>query len=301
MVEHFNFKNLLAEASALKVSDIHFQPTFKKVSIFFRFKTKMQLRTVISLEDYNTFKRIIKYYSKLEIAIINEPQDSSFTIDVNDVEINIRVSIIPTLENETIVLRIIFNEIISNLFIEQNSSLHDIYHTLSNNKGLYVFTGSTGSGKTTTMYAILDKLASSKKAKIITIENPIEVSIPSLVQTEINTNRNLDYDTYLKAILRQDPDYIMIGEIRDQKTAKIIIQAALTGHTIVTTMHTKSLQGVIERFLDFGFFLSEIEAVLIGITHQEMSINSTGNIDISYTSSKSDILTSIFKGFKNES
>ncbi len=146
-----------------------------------------------------------------------------------------------------------------------------------------MFTGPTGSGKTTLMYSILEKLSNLNQQKVVTIENPIEIKSDKFIQIQINESRNLTYDVAIKAVLRQDPDIIMIGEIRDLVTAKAVMRAALTGHRVITTMHTKDKSGVVDRLLDFGFLQSEIEAVIIGVSNQRIvQINDTTKIFVDH-------------------
>lgn len=302
MINNLTIENLLSEATVLKASDIHFQPLPDKVNVYFRIKNKIHLRTSFTTSEYEIYKRIIKYWSKMEITISDVPQDSSFTFIGNDQKkFHIRVSNIPLLKNETIVLRIIYDDLIYSFqeLSNQSNHLNNIYETILFQKGLYIITGSTGSGKTTTMYGILNKLATCENKKVITVENPIEVNIENLVQTQINDEKNLGYSTYFKAVLRQDPDYIMVGEIRDLETAKVVIQAALTGHTVISTIHSNDLAGVVRRFLDFGFLLSEIEAVLIGITRQELKTENNKTI-CQYNSIFGDELKKLILGFKND-
>lgn len=264
--------NLIIEANRLLVSDIHFNPNEEYTKIYFRYNNSLKLQKEIDIETYNKLLRYIKYKSKLDISLTREPQDGRFVLQDNKDNISMRVSTIPLLENESLVIRLLNEQ--NHTSMEELSyyqeDLLNMYKTIKSKNGLFIFTGPTGSGKSTSMYSILNSLALNDNLKIVCIENPVEVINNNFIQININEDIGLTYATALKASLRQDPDVIMIGEIRDEETAKNVFRAALTGHTVISTMHTKNKYGVIERFKDFGFSNSEIHSILIGISNQRL-------------------------------
>ncbi len=275
---------LIIQAAVLNVSDIHFHPLKDKVKIYYRMHDSLRFQKEIDVEIYDKMLRFIKFETKLDLSITRYPQDGSYTIDYEGGKLFIRISTIPLVTNESLVIRILpeddLNEF-NQIALEPNV-LTSIYNELKQRNGLFIFTGPTGSGKTTSMYSILEKLAIIDKKKILTLENPIEIINDNLVQMQINEDMNITYSVGLKAALRQDPDIIMIGEIRDEETARNVFRAGLTGHTVISTMHTKNKYGVIERLKDFGFLKSEIDSVLIGVTNQRLVLDQKDNTKAFY-------------------
>ncbi len=266
------FEDIIKEAKFLEVSDIHFSPLEECVSIYYRQFNDLIFQKNIEKEFYNKILRFIKFKAKMDISINVLPQDGSFYIMFDQDKTFIRVSTLPLLNSESLVIRILSSQK-SRYFKDlayNTSDIKNIKENIQNNNGLFIFTGPTGSGKTTVMYSILDEIVKKTSKKVITIENPIEIINENFVQVQINEERNLDYSKTLRAVLRQDPDIIMIGEIRDEETARNVFRATLTGHTVISTMHTKNVYGVIERFLDFGFLKSEIKSIIIGLSNQRL-------------------------------
>ncbi len=267
-----------------EVSDIHFKPERDHVDIYNRLHGEIHYYRKISLDEYKMILRYIKYMAKLDLGVSMIPQDGSLTINSNTEEIFIRISTVPLIFSESLVIRILNENNPKDIFSIAlfPSDLQTIYEQIICNTGLFVFTGPTGSGKSTSMYALLERAAIEGNKKIICIEDPVEVINTNFTQIQINEKVDLTYANCLKACLRQDPDIIMIGEIRDELTAKYVFRAALTGHTVISTMHTKNKYGVVERFLDFDFKDSEIKSVLIGISNQRLIINSEDEIKALY-------------------
>ncbi len=257
------------------VSDIHFKPDREKVEIYYRINGNITFQKNIKFDEYSLLMRYIKYKSKLDLGLCQTPQDGSFTIKNKNEELFIRISTIPLIYSESLVIRILVdkNEIDIFSIALFPSDLEKIYNQIINTTGLFIFTGPTGSGKSTSMYALLEKAAKINKKKVICIEDPVEVINNNFTQIQICEKSKLSYSACLKACLRHDPDIIMIGEIRDEETAKNVFRASLTGHTVISTMHTKNKYGVIERFLDFGFKQSEINSILIGVSNQRLILD----------------------------
>ncbi len=274
VVKYIN--KVVVDGINIGVSDIHFKPTRKEVEVFYRIKGKVQYIESIKSEEYRMLLRYVKYKSKLDLGLCQTPQDGSFTlVQKENEEIFIRVSTIPLIFSESLVIRLLTDSSIENLqkIAYVPSDLQMIYNQLINMTGLFVFTGPTGSGKSTSMNVLLEKAVKVDGKKVICIEDPIEVLNDNFTQIQINEKAKLTYANAIKACLRHDPDIIMIGEIRDEETAKSVLRASLTGHTVISTMHTKDKYGVINRFRDFGFKESEIESILIGISNQRLVID----------------------------
>lgn len=296
-------EKMIQEANYLEVTDIHFAPKDGEVQIFYRMLNKLKYQKSINLEEYNKLLRYVKFKCRLDISKTKEFQDGSFYIENDKKKIFLRISTLPLLNSESLVIRLLNDDIYIKLedisYIKEDIEV--IQQTIKRQVGLFIFTGPTGSGKTTTMYSILNTIIEQSFKKVITIENPVEIINNNFIQVQVEEKLNIDYDNALKAVLRQDPDIIMIGEIRDEKTARNVFRAALTGHTVISTMHTKNVSGVIRRFLDFGFLKSEIEAVLIGISNQRLLLDKNGMIKSVYDYAIGQELQDLIEGKgKNE-
>jgi type IV pilus assembly protein PilB len=249
------FQVVLAGALASGASDIHFEAEEEAARIRFRLDGALHDAFVgLPQRNYDSLVSRIKLLSGLKINIHGEPQDGRFTIALPNKEIEMRVSIIPSEFGETIVMRILDPDSI-NVNINQLGVRADdmkiIEAVLAQPNGLILNTGPTGSGKTTTLYAFLRHIV-NPEIKIITVEDPIEYRIAGIEQTQVNPDVGYTFAGGLRAILRQDPDAILIGEIRDLETADIALQASLTGHIVFSTLHTNSAVGAVPRLVDLG-------------------------------------------------
>ena len=208
----------------------------------------------------------------MDIAERRKPQDGRFNMTILNNEFDFRISSLPILDGESLVIRILDkNKILINL---QNLGMAkqqylSFQNAINKHYGIIFVTGSTGSGKTTTLYATLNKIKDVSK-KIITIENPIEYRLSQIQQVQINEKININFSTTLKTILRQDPDVIMVGEVRDKETLEITIQSALTGHLVFSTLHTNSAIGAIIRLIDMGIEPFLVSSALNGILAQKL-------------------------------
>lgn len=245
---------VLASAIASNSSDVHVEPQENDAKIRFRLDGVL---IDIALLDQETFRLLlsrIKLLSGMKLNIKDQSQDGRFTIKINEVQIEIRSSVIPGAYNESVVLRILDPKQIKTGLAELGIEkyLMDIFmQQLEKPNGLILNTGPTGSGKTTTLYAFMRKKY-SPEIKMITIEDPIEYHLKGIVQTQVERKKGYDFATGLKSALRQDPDVIMVGEIRDFDTAETAIQAALTGHLVFSTLHTNTAAGAFTRLIDLG-------------------------------------------------
>ncbi|MBI5754739.1 type II/IV secretion system protein [Candidatus Peregrinibacteria bacterium] len=235
-------------------SDIHYQPEEKNVMVRFRIDGVLQEIFRIERPLFENIANQIKYKAKMKLNINNVPQDGRFSFVINKRKIDVRVSAIPTEFGETFVCRLLDSRRSAFEYDKlgfQGFALDHIKKITKLTNGMVLVTGPTGSGKTTTLYSILSAFNNPEK-KIITLEDPIEYNLPLISQSQINEKRGYDFANGLRAILRQDPDIIMIGEIRDLPTAETCAQASLTGHVVLTTLHTNSAVETIPRLLNMG-------------------------------------------------
>lgn len=246
----------LIVAGALKfdASDIHIEPEEEKVRLRYRLNGVLE---DISYFDFNSLKNItsrLKLLSGLKLSTVADAQDGRFSIDLQDVEVEVRVSVIPGNYGESFVMRLLdprhnVNDLDSIAF---PAMLREkLYHALTRPNGVILTTGPTGSGKTTTLYAFLHRVY-TKEVKIITIEDPVEYHLEGITQTQVEEEKGYTFLSGLRAALRQDPDIIMVGEIRDNDTAKVAVNAALTGHLVFSTLHTNNAAGTIPRLIELG-------------------------------------------------
>jgi type IV pilus assembly protein PilB len=246
----------LIQKGAIKsnASDIHLQPeeTFCRVRL--RIDGILTEVFQLSVEAYDRILKQIKYLSHLKLNLSTVPQDGKYNFLVNDRKVDVRVSTLPSEQGETIVLRILDPKKGFMNFEElgfKDKALEWVQSAMRVPNGLILVTGPTGSGKTTTLYSMLNRLNTSER-KIITLEDPIEYHLSGIVQSEVNKAQEYDFHSGLRSILRQDPDIVMIGEIRDHETAESAAQASLTGHIVLSTLHTNSAVQTIIRLKNIG-------------------------------------------------
>jgi len=244
---------ILAGAINLDSSDIHIEPEENQVKFRVRVDGILQNVMFIDSKIYQNLLSRIKLLSKLKINVSDRPQDGRFSILMGETSIEIRTSSLPAEYGETIVLRILNpKSLISVEALGLREDLFGIFNKeIKKPNGMIIVTGPTGSGKTTTLYAFLKKI-SKPEIKIITIEDPIEYHLKGASQTQVDPKKGYDFANGLRSIMRQDPDVVLVGEIRDLKTANIALQAALTGHLVLTTLHTNDAAGTIARLQALG-------------------------------------------------
>ena len=245
---------ILAGALSADASDIHIEPQEKQVRLRFRLDGVLHDILLFDYKIYNLILSRIKLVSGLKLNVRNQAQDGRFSIKMGGGEIAVRTSVIPEAYGESIVLRILNPKSIAISFDELgiDKDLMDILEKeLSKPNGMILTTGPTGSGKTTTLYAFLRKVY-TPETKIITLEDPVEYHLPNIVQTQVEESIGYSFSAGLRSVLRQDPDIIMVGEIRDLETAKTAINSALTGHLVLSTLHTNNAAGTIPRLIDLG-------------------------------------------------
>lgn len=245
---------LLAGAISIEASDVHIEPAESNVRIRYRLDGVLNDILEIDPNTYTLLLSRIKLVSNLKLNLKDVAQDGRFSVRLKDTEIEIRTSLLPGNYGESVVLRVLNPNAISvpleNLGIQQRL-LDILLHELKKPNGMILNTGPTGSGKTTTLYAFIKKIH-EPGIKIITIENPVEYHLKGIVQTQVEEDKGYTFLEGLRSALRQDPDVIMVGEIRDRETAEIAINSSLTGHLVFSTLHTNNAAGTFPRLIDLG-------------------------------------------------
>ncbi|MBI2624044.1 type II/IV secretion system protein [Candidatus Parcubacteria bacterium] len=245
---------LLAGALALDASDIHLEPGEAETKIRLRLDGVLEDLSALPLGENRELTERIKLVSALKLNVTESPQDGRFSIIIEEDEIEIRTSVLPGEHGENVVMRVLNPNRVA-LELTALGLRPDLLKLLEAElkapNGMILTTGPTGSGKTTTLYACLKKIA-SPAIKIITIEDPVEYHLPGLEQTQIDPANKYDFADALRAVVRQDPDVILVGEIRDFETAEAALHAALTGHLVFSTLHTNNATGTVPRLIDLG-------------------------------------------------
>ncbi|PIR57871.1 MAG: hypothetical protein COU71_01730 [Parcubacteria group bacterium CG10_big_fil_rev_8_21_14_0_10_38_31] len=245
---------ILAGGIKIGASDVHIEPEEENTRLRFRLDGVLHDIIFFDHKIYQLILSRLKLVSGLKLNIKDRAQDGRFSIHVKGNDIEIRTSTVPGAYGESVVMRILNPDSISVTFEElgiEKRLFEILSKEIKKPNGMILTTGPTGSGKTTTLYAVLKKIK-TPEIKIITLEDPIEYHLPGITQTQTDTKKGYDFANGLRAILRQDPDVIMVGEIRDLETAKIAINAALTGHLVLSTLHTNNAAGTIPRLIDLG-------------------------------------------------
>jgi type IV pilus assembly protein PilB len=263
---------LLVQAIRAGASDIHIEPSRKFSVVRFRVDGQMYEALRPRRDMHPALVSRIKVMGKMDIAEHHRPQDGRFQVTVEGREVDFRVSTLPTVLGEKIVLRILDKENLTfslDLLGFPADALRRVKQLLAKPYGLLLVTGPTGSGKTTTLYSALE-LIKSVHRNVVSVEDPVEYQVELVNQIQVDESRSLSFSSALRSILRQDPDIIMIGEIRDVPTAQIAVQAALTGHLVLSTLHTNDCAGAIHRLVDMGIEPFKIAAALVGVIAQRL-------------------------------
>lgn len=282
--------SIIEQAIKNRASDIHFEPTEKDLRIRFRIDGQLTeaMRTIKSTHAPVVTR--VKIMANMNIAERRLPQDGRFEFVSNEKNIDVRVSSLPTVFGEKLVLRLLDKE---NFVMTKEQLGFDKEDLVLFDKlikrpyGIVLLTGPTGSGKTTTLYAMLKEL-NKPNVNIITVEDPVEYSIEGINQVQVNEKAGLTFATALRSILRQDPDVIMIGEIRDTETAEIAIRSAITGHLVLSTLHTNDAAGAMTRLIDMGIEPYLVSSAVVGVIAQRLARKICDNCKISYKASESE-------------
>ncbi|HAL92102.1 MAG TPA: general secretion pathway protein GspE [Verrucomicrobia bacterium] len=256
---------IISQAAREGASDIHISPEANYVQLRFRIDGRLRDEPAPPKSLHLSVVSRIKILAQMDIAVSRIPQDGRFTVKLDNREINIRVSTIPTTNGENVVMRLLdmgaFNYSMFDLGMSERDR-EKLSAVIEAPYGMILSTGPTGSGKTTTLYAMLKEL-NKPDVHIITVEDPVEYRVAKIRQVQLNTKAGMTFASALRSILRQDPDVIMVGEIRDAETARIATQAALTGHRVLSTVHTNDAAGAITRLIDMGIEPFLIASVLL--------------------------------------
>jgi general secretion pathway protein E len=280
-----HLKELASEAPVIKIvntvvkaaildnaSDIHIEPHANLLKVRNRIDGVLVTVREIPMNLCAAVVSRVKILSSLDIAQRRVPQDGRFDINIDGQDIDIRVSVIPTIHGESIVLRLLYKKAISFDFDSlgySQANKHRLVRMLDKPHGLILVTGPTGSGKSTTLYAMLQQINNAEK-KIVSVEDPVEYKVEGVNQIQVNPEIGVSFSNALSAIVRHDPEVIMVGEMRDAETAEIAVRASMTGHLILTTLHTNSAASSIERLIDLGVEKSFVYSSLIGVVAQRL-------------------------------
>ncbi len=263
---------LLSEAIENRASDIHIEPSGDTLTVRFRVDGVLIEKARLNSWIHGPLTSRIKILSRLNIAERRLPQDGGFRLRLKEKDIDVRVSTLPVSGGEKTVIRILDHTQTTASLENLGLSGHDfdkISDLIQRKKGIILVTGPTGSGKTTTLYAIINKIRSGM-LNIVTVEDPVEYNMPGINQVQVRSDIGLTFAKCLRSILRQDPDVILIGEIRDEETAEIAFRAAMTGHLVLSTLHTNDSVSAITRLIDIGIPGYIIASTVIGIAAQRL-------------------------------
>ncbi|MCE2928498.1 MAG: GspE/PulE family protein [Candidatus Caenarcaniphilales bacterium] len=288
---------VLTEAAKIGASDIHFEPYDKELIVRLRIDGVLRDICKYRCDATNDYRKIIlariKIIADLNIAESRVPQDGRVTENINGARIDLRVSTLPTLHGEKCVIRLLPHE---NSFLELSDLgmpfeiIPEFESWLRMSQGMVLITGPTGSGKTSTLYTSLAKLLDISK-NVVTVEDPVEFQLARVNQVQVNVKAGLSFSAGLRSILRQDPDIIMIGEIRDLETAEIAVKAALTGHLVLSTLHTNDAPSTITRLIDMGVEPYLVSSALVGVIAQRLLRRACQYCKEEYTSTDEDMKT----------
>lgn len=266
------FAELLQQAMQMGGTDIHFIPLETNTQVQIRYQGELKNMPRLDKEIYIRICTHIKFLAHLDVSNARIAQSGMFIKFLLNEAITIRASTLPTIFGESLALRLIYRNNARSVrdlsvFPEEPEK---ILQMMNENVGLYIFSGATGSGKTTTMYTVLQEMMDKQNLNIITLEDPVEMKCEGMIQVQMNFSAGLDYAEGLRAVLRHDPDVILVGEIRDAKTAKLAVRAALTGHRVISTVHAKNSFGTLLRFLNYGLSFTDLEQSIQGVITQAL-------------------------------
>lgn len=264
--------SIIKEAIPFRASDIHIEPFETYVTVRYRIDGRLNDRARFSLDSYPAITARLKIMSGINIAERRIPQDGRINMTINGTEYDFRVSTLPTVHGEKFVIRVLdksaFNLSRTDLGFTQEANLI-VDQMLARPHGIILMSGPTGCGKSTTLYTFLREI-NKPDINIVTVEDPVEYTMAGINQVNVNNKANMTFASALRSIMRQDPDVIMIGEIRDEETAQIAVRAAITGHLVFSTIHTNDAPGVLTRLTDMGISNYFVADALIGVISQRL-------------------------------
>jgi len=265
-------KSIIEQAVRQRASDIHFDALEKQIRVRYRIDGVLVEKMLYDISLLPAIVTRVKILAGMDISEKRKPQDGRITMTVDRAEYDIRVAVLPTSYGEKIVMRLTSAVALTRSKAELGLSDWEMKlfdHILANPNGIILVTGPTGSGKSTTLYTALSEL-NSEQVNIITVEDPVEANIPGINQVQVNPKAELTFASALRSILREDPDIIMIGEIRDYETASIAVQASITGHLVVSTIHTNSAAATLTRLIDMGVESFLLADSVVGVIAQRL-------------------------------
>lgn len=281
---------IIEQAVSMKASDIHIEPFENNIRVRLRLDGDLQEIMSFSKKSHMAIVTRIKIMGKMDIAERRIPQDGRVEMDIDGKSIDMRISSLPTVYGEKIVIRLLDRDNFSYAkedlgFSSNNLKLFN--KIIKQPYGIILVTGPTGSGKTTTLYAILKELNKEEK-NIITVEDPVEYKLYGINQVQVNTKAGLTFASGLRSMLRQDPDIIMVGEIRDSETAEIAVRASITGHLVLSTLHTNDTASTVIRLIDMGIEPYLVSTSIVGIISQRLVKKLCNSCKTSYIASNSE-------------
>ncbi len=282
--------SIISQAVKMKSSDIHIEPFANEIKVRFRIDGDLQEIMILPKKSLSAIITRVKIMGKMDIAEKRVPQDGRIESIIQGKEIDMRISTLPTVYGEKIVIRLLDRS--SFMYSKEElgfvpSDLKIVNKIMKQPYGIILVTGPTGSGKTTTLYTVLRELNSPEK-NIITVEDPVEYKLQGINQVQVNNKAGLTFASGLRSILRQDPDIIMVGEIRDSETAQIAVRAAITGHLVLSTLHTNDTASSIARLVDMGIEPYLISSAVIGILSQRLVKRLCNNCKIPYEANSTE-------------
>lgn len=266
-------KHVLTVADAFKTSDIHVLPEDKHYTVYFRLNGQMEKQYYLDIEEGSRLISYFKFLSSMDVGERRKPQSGSYVFELAENELDLRLS---TMSNyrarESLVIRLLekqedkaFSQ--STFFSQELDNLEKLVQYKS---GLLLFSGPVDSGKTTTIYHLVRNRSSKEKQQIISIEDPVEIEEDDFLQIQVNEAAGVTYEHLLKSSLRHHPDLIIVGEIRDEETAKMVVRGALTGHLLIASIHAKNTAGVLSRLQELGISIELLKQTVIGIVFQKL-------------------------------
>jgi len=266
-------RHVLTIADSFGTSDIHILPEQKHYMIYFRLNGQMEQHFYLDLEEGVRLISYFKFLANMDVGEKRKPQSGSLVYELNEKELDMRFSTISNFRsNESLVIRLLDKK-------QQKSSesrsffkkeLKELTKLVQYKSGLILFSGPVDSGKTTTMYHLIRNRSSEEKQQVISIEDPVEIEEPGFLQVQVNEQAGVTYEHLLKSSLRHHPDVLIVGEIRDEETAKMVVRGALTGHLIIASVHAKNPSGVVSRLMELGISKALLSQTIIGIVFQKL-------------------------------
>lgn len=296
---------LLRKGFHFGASDIHLLPMKEHYNAYFRKYNQLISIGEIPLTTGEKMISHFKYQSALDISEKRRPQSGTFEYLENELRISCRVSTLPSsIMRESLVIRLMLQNVAKDLeeIAFSTESAKELEHMVMKKQGIVIFSGPTGCGKSTTMYSLVNYCSQQLSKHVISMEDPVENHHQNMLQIQVNEKSGITYEVGLKAILRHSPDVIMIGEIRDRETAEIAIEAALTGHLVITTIHAKNSFGTLHRLMDLGISKADLYQTVVAIVTQKLVTKNTEERELTalFEIMQDDDLRYAFKALEND-